>query len=409
MKMKRISALLLAVTVLLSAVLLGACGKDSGNAAYEVKVVDAAGNPCSGVIVKFMQNGTQAAMQPVDENGVAKKALPKGDYTLELVYTDASVTGYVDPATAVLSAEKTSVQITLYNTVSGEGTDLFANGKDCKAFYVTAGGTYLTVTKSERNFFLFAPAEAGTYKVSIDNKDMKLGYYGSPYYVQEQSLEEVVDNAFTISISKSMIGAGSTGTVVMVLGIDGAAEDAGCILNIQRTGEPEYNISDEPWTEYETTHTPAPFTLTLGAGEELTYVDIKGTTEANKVVYNEADGYYHFGTADGPVVYLHLGKGAPYVALQTVIQGDGAMGGAPIRHYFFDADGNFVKKEDYTDILATYFDNMDEKLGIYPLTADLIYILQNGCCGWWDTESPDYIFDGCNPEIGWMFALCYVS
>ena len=408
MKMKRISTLLLAVTVLLSIVLLSACGKDSGNAAYEVKVVDAAGNPCSGVIVKFMQNGAQVAMQPVDANGVAKKELPKGDYTLELVYTDASVTGYVDPATAVLSADKISVQITLYNAVSGEGTDLFANGKDCKAFPVSVGGTYLTVTKGERNFFLFAPTEAGTYKISIDNKDMKLGYYGSVYYVQEQSLEEVVDNAFTVSISQSMIGTGGTGTTIMVLGIDGAAEDAGCILNIQRTGDPEVTISDAPWTEYKTTHTPSPFTLDLG-GKKLTYVDIKGTTDANKVIYNETDGYYHFGTADGAVVYVCLGKNAPLVSLQTVIQGDGAMGGAPIRKYFYDADGAFVKKEDYTDILNSYFENMDKNLGIYPLNSDLVYIMQNGCDGWWDTESPDYIFDGCNPEIGWMFALCYVS
>jgi hypothetical protein len=48
-------------------------------------------------------------------------------------------------------------------------------------------------------------------------------------------------------------------------------------------------------------------------------------------------------------------------------------------------------------------------LGIYPLNSDLVYILQNGCSGWWDATSPDYIFEGCNPEIGWMFALCYVG
>ena len=138
-------------------------------------------------------------------------------------------------------------------------------------------------------------------------------------------------------------------------------------------------------------------------------MDIKGTTEANQVVYNETDGYYHYGTADGPVVYMHLGKKAPYVSLQTVIQGDGPMGGAPIRRYFFDENGDFIKREDYSEILTKYFENMDQNLGVYPLTQDLIYILQNGCCGWWDAESPDYILEGCNPEIGWMFALCYLA
>lgn len=411
MTFKRIIALLLAAVLCTG--LLSACGSEAD---YQVTVVDGQGNPyTAGVIVKFMQGTTQAAMQPVNESGVAEKTLPKGDYTVELVFTDESASCYYDTASAVLSANKTSLEITLYNSISGEGTSLFATspvtgeGKDYTAYPVTAGSTYISVEASERNYFLFAPTQAGTYKVSVDNNQLKLGYYGSPYFVQAESVEEVVDNAFTISISESMIGTGVTGSVSLVLGIDGAAEDGGCILNIQRTGDPEHTISDEPWTQYKTTHTPAPFTLKLEAGKKLTYVDIKGTTDANKVVYNETDGYYHFGTADGPVVYLHLDKKAPHVSLQTVIQGDGPMGGAPIRKYFYDDAGEFVKKEDYTDILTSYFENMDKDLGIYPLNSDLIYIIQNGCSGWWDSTSPDYIFEGCNPEIGWMFALCYLA
>ena len=126
-------------------------------------------------------------------------------------------------------------------------------------------------------------------------------------------------------------------------------------------------------------------------------------------MYSDADGYYHFGTANGPVVLMHLGKKAPYVSLQTVIEGDGLGGGAPIREYFFDANGDFLKKEDYTDILRKYFENMDANAGVYPLTKDLEYIIKNGCHGWWEKDDPDYIFTDCNPEIGWMFALCYVG
>lgn len=411
--MKKMRVLLLVLTVFLCGVLLCAC---SGEADYEVKVLDAQGNPyTSGVIVKFLQNGAQVAMQPVDGNGVAKKALTKGDYTVELVFTDESISGYFDPAAAVLSKKEMSIELTLYNSVSGEGVDLFATSpvtgesKDYKAYHVAAGGTYVPVAAKERNYFIFVPTQAGTYKISVDNSALKLGYYGSTYFVQKESVEEVVDNALTVSISESMIGTGNTGTVSLVLGIDGSDSDANCILHIDRVGDPEHTLADEPWTEYNTTHTPAPFTLKLEAGKELTYVDIKGTTADNQVVYNEADGYYHFGAADGPVVYMHLGKKAPYVSLQTVIQGDGPMGGAPIREYFFDNNGNFIKKEDYTEILTKYFENMDQDLGVYPLTEDLVYIIQNGCNGWWDAESPDYIFEGCNPEIGWMFALCYVA
>lgn len=416
MIIKRMFALLLAAA--LCAGLLAACsGGEAANEklTYSVKVVDGQGVPyTTGVVVKFMQGDTQVAMQLVNESGVAEKALPKGDYTLELVFTDESISGYFDPAQAVLTADMPSVEIALVNSTGENTMEIFATspitgeGKNYTAYYVTEGSTRISVEAKERNYFIFAPTRAGTYRISVDNADLKLGYYGSPFFVQSQSAEEITDNTFTTSISESMIGDGNAGSVSLVLGVDGVEDARESVLTITRTGDPVRGVSDEPWTPYITSHTPAPFSLDLG-DKELTYVDITGDTEANQVVFNDADGFYHFGAADGPVVYMHLGKKAPYVSLQTVILGDGPMGGAPIRKYFYDADGNFQKKEDYTNILTTYFENMDPELGVYPLTADLVYIIQNGCSGWWTESSPDFVFEGCNPEIGWMYALCYIA
>ena len=416
MIIKRMFALLLAAA--LCAGLLAACsGGEAANEklTYSVKVVDGQGVPyTTGVVVKFMQGDTQVAMQLVNESGVAEKVLPKGDYTLELVFTDESISGYFDPAQAVLTADKPSVEIALVNSTGENTMEIFATspitgeGKNYTAYYVTEGSTRISVEAKERNYFIFAPTRAGTYSISVDSADLKLGYYGSPFFVQSQSAEEITDNTFTTSISESMIGDGNAGSVSLVLGVDGVEDARESVLTITRTGDPVRGVSDEPWTPYITSHTPAPFTLDLG-DKELTYVDITGDTEANQVVFNDADGFYHFGATDGPVVYMHLGKKAPYVSLQTVILGDGPMGGAPIRKYFYDADGNFQKKEDYTNILTTYFENMDPELGVYPLTADLVYIIQNGCSGWWTESSPDFVFEGCNPEIGWMYALCYIA
>ena len=417
MKIRKILALLLAL-VLCAGVFTACTGgeqQEKETVTYSVKVVDGQGTPyTTGVIVKFMQGQTQAGMQLVNENGVAEKSLPKGDYTLEIVFMDESLNGYFDPEQAVLSADKTSVEIALVNSTGGNTTELFATspvtgeGRSYEASYVAEGSTHITVEPTERTYFIFAPAASGTYRIAVENKELKLGYYGSPFFVQENSVETVTDNAFSISISESMIGSGATGSVSLVLGVDGVDTKQESVLVITRTGDAQKSISDEPWTPYVTSHQPAPFTLELG-DKELTYVDITGKTEDNQVVFNEADGFYHFGTADGPVVYMHLGKKAPYVALQTVIMSDGPMGGAPIRRYFYDEAGNFLKKEDYTNILTEYFSNMDPQLGIYPLTADLVYIIQNGCSGWWTASSPDYIFEGCNPEIGWMYALCYIA
>ncbi len=406
---KKIQALLLALLMLCG--LLAACDngeqQPAGETLYRVNVVDGAGNPCTeGVIVKFMQGSTQAAMQPVNGEGVAEKTLKTGDYTVELMFTGGEVKSY-DTAAAVLSAEKTSVELKLFNSLSEKTVTLNTNGKEYAAHYVTVGSTKVSVEAKDRNYFLFTPTRGGTYQFSVDNNDLKLGYYGgSIHFVWDESVEEVVDNRFTISVSESMIGTEETGTTVIIIGVDGVEEKKDCVLTVARIGDPEITIEDMPWTEYKTTAVLSPFTFQPTQGKRLTYVDIMDA-DKRQILLNEADGLYHYGTADGPVVYLNLGMDAPYVSLQRVIKGEGAMGGAPIRKYFFDENGEFVKKEDYTDILCQYFDNMDEDLGIYPLTTDLIYIIQNACSGWWTETDPDYIFEGCNPDNGWMFALCY--
>ena len=415
-KFNKINAFLLAVVMLTSMLLLSACDGGNADATYQVKVLDAKGEPCnSGVIVKFMQSGSQVAMQPVNKDGVAEKSLPKGDYTVELVFTDSDISSYYDESTAVLSADKSSIEIVLMNGVGKESVDLVATSpvtgenKSYTAYYINSGSTYISVEAEDRNYFLFVPTESGTFKFSVDNKDMTIGYYGAPHFVQAASVVDVVDNAFTISVSESNIGTEGGGTAVYVIGVDGVSNASNCVFTIERLGDAEHTISDEPWTEYKTTHDIKPFSLTLSDGEQLEYVDIKGDTDDYKLVYNESDKLYHLNSADGPIIYVHLGKGAPYVSLQTVIMGDGPAGGAPIRAYFFDENDEFIKKEDYTSILSDYFENMDQKLYVYPLNDDLIYIIKNGCNGWWDASSPDYIFEDCNPELGWMFACCYVD
>ncbi len=408
-------ALLLAVCMLLSVMLFVACGNetdtDSGtDAAYKVTVVDGSGNPyTSGVIVRFLKGTEQVAMQKVDENGVAEKTLAKDDYTVELMFTDSEDKYHYEKEGLTLSAEKTELEIVLYFAAGAKSQNLHAQGKDYEAYYVSAGSTHVNLTAGQRNFFLFAPTEAGTYQFSAEGEGVQIGYYGAPHFVQEtNAAEDLKDNTFTLSVSSDMIGEEGTGTTVLVIGIDSQSAEE-CVLSVIRTGEPAWTVSDEPWTEYVCKNEVKPFTLDIKDGKSLTYVDIRGKADDYKVVFNEADGYYHMNSADGPIVYLNLGKDAPNVSLQVVIMGDGAAGGAPIRHYFYDENGEFVKKEDYTEILMKYFDNMDENYDVYPLNEDLVYIITNACSGWWTSDDPNYIFEGCNPDLGWLFACCYIE
>ena len=144
MNLKRILALVLALTLCIG---LAACGNkndegdkkagknlvdEQGNpvldaegnpvpndGSYVVKVVDSLGNPVTkDVIVRFLKDGNQVAMNVVDAAGLAKKELDDATYTVELQFTDANASFYYEAKE--ITAEKKFVTIVLYNGVGAE-------------------------------------------------------------------------------------------------------------------------------------------------------------------------------------------------------------------------------------------------------------------------------------------------
>lgn len=386
-------------------------GVSSDEANYQVTVVDALGNPYTGVIVRFMQNGAQAAMQVADENGVASKVMAKGDYTVELMFTDSDVDFTYDQSDLTLTADKTQLQVELAYATSGEATTLYVQSVEHQAYRVNAGCTQVALTAGERNYFLFAPTVAGTYQFSTVGDVESIGYYGAPHFVQSETAAEVVDGAFTLSISAGMIGTGNSGTTVLVIGIDAGEADS-CILAVERIGDPAWSVSDEPWTVYQTTAELAAYTLPAGA--KVQEFDLTASTDTYNLVLNEADGFYHLDSADGPLVLCRLGKDGKYLdSFKTILDHSG------VTRYFYDDEGNFLRKESYNECLMEYFDYMDEDNGVYPLTEDLKYIIQmrGEQSSWWDPEGGMYLFvdengneiPGINTEIAWLFMCCYIA
>jgi len=431
MNAKRIKLLLLVLTMLCGIVLFSACGGENEAEApaatqgqapgYQVTVKDAFGNPVSdGIIVRFMQNGQQASMQVVDANGVAAKELEKGDYTVELQFTDENAAYYYDQSDLTLTAEKTSLEITLFNAPAGEPQILFAyslltdGNKEHNAYHVGVGGTHVELTPGERNYFLFTPTEAGMYRYSVEGCDAVIGQYGAPHFVQELSTREVVDNTITESIKASMIGTSNTGTTVVVLGLDAGETDTSATLCIERIGEPEWTVEDEPWHVYEATIELEDYTLPAGAtfGE----FDLTASADAYNLVL-DSNGYYHLDSADGPLVLVRLGEkatGLKYLdCFETILDHSG------VTKYFFEEDGTFIRKESYSECLLEYIEYMDEANGVYPLTEDLKYIIQmrGDHYGWFDASGNTYIFvdqngvpvPGINEEISWLFMCCYIA
>ena len=368
---------------------------------YSVTVLDAAGEPyTSDVIVRFLKGSEQIAMQPVNGSGTAVKELDAGEYTFELVFTGDESGYYYDKSDLNLSADNTQRTVLLNSRVNGEAVSLFAQNKENKAYRVSAGGTYVDLIPGQRNYFLFAPQVAGTYEFTTD-QGTAIGYYGAPHFVQDANLTDVVDNIFTLSINAGMIGG------TYVIGVD-TEEAVNCVLTIRRIGDPQRTIEDEPWIIYEPRKAPEPFTLS-GTG---TLVDFDLTADGYTLVLNEKDGFYHLDTADGPLVLVRMGVSNAYLdSFKVILEHTG------VNRYFFSDSGEFVKKESYSDCLLSYIACMDGEKGVYPLTEDLKYIIQQEGedSGWWDVGNSLYLFvneagnpiPGINNDIAWLFMCCY--
>ena len=302
----KMMSLLAAVTVLALSLLTGCGPADPG---YQVKVVDALGNPYTeGVVVQFMQNGAAVGMQVVGANGIAAKDLEDGDYTVELTFTDEKATYYYDKSNLALSATNKELTVVLSKTADTEATPLTVSDTQYNAYSVEAGCTYVNLTKNTRNYFLFAPTMAGTYEFSLPGSTATLGYYGAPHFVQQAHAgDEIKDGKFTISIKAGMIGTGNTGTTILVLGID-AGDNENAVLAINRIGEPRWDVSDEPWMTYKTTSELSQYTLP--ANSTLKEFDLK----ADKVnLVKDSKGWYHVDSADGPLVVMLLGENSAYL------------------------------------------------------------------------------------------------
>lgn len=419
---KRMGALLLAAMLLCSLALMTACSgageqngpteNASGEITYRVTVADAMGNPyTSGVIVRFMKDGEQAAMQPVDASGAAAKDLPKGEYTVELMFTGDESEYHYEKDGLVLTASQPELTVTLNYTVSQAPVTLYVQGSEEQAYSVGDGSTYVELTPGKRNYFLYTPTVAGSYSFSCDQAGAAIGSYGAPHFVQEHNNAEVTDNAFSMSFRASMIGQGDTGTTVVVIGIDADENTSGCVLTIQRTGEPEWSVEDEPWYVYEPTVELSDYVLP--AGSNIGEFDLTAGTDAYDLVLG-SDGFYHLDSEDGPLVLVYLTKDPKYLpCFKNILDRSG------VNRYFYDENGEFLKKETYDQCLLTYIEYADEDSGLYPLTEDLKYIIQQRgeYSGWWDIDGYNYLFvddaqnpvPGINAEIAWLFMCCYIA
>lgn len=394
-----------------------------GMLAYTVTVTDYTGKAISGAVVQIKNGSTTVSTGMTDYKGKYTANLEEGNYTVALAF---SASGYhYEESTAVLNANAADLTVKVTTALPGSGID-HTNG--FTYYPVKLGGTYLTLQADAIKYYAFTPTEQGTYRIEASDSNAVLTYWASvlfPNNATDSTLDHT-GNGFSLSIKESNIDPNNPATYL--IGITGVTDS---ILEITRIGDAQFDFTDLPYTTPEYKATVAlkeqDFSSQLAAGKKLTFVDLTASTNSVKPVLG-SDGYYHLGSANGPILYVQLtydkssstdGVTPPYIHLYDMVGGVGETGTA-LRYANYDnyyVDGTYIK-EDYTTCMLEYGSYAAKNdYGVYPLTYDLMYMIQNGgeYQGWYDLDHPSYVFldaDG-NPDtsinlaIAWMFAVCY--
>lgn len=371
-------------------------------ASYSVKIVDYGGKAVSGVAVTFSgDNGT--AVKLTDSSGAASATLTQGSYNVTLSFSSGS---YYYVNDVVLTAENTSATIKVANKETDGVRGDVGNLYDNDTYYVYEGATYVTLQADLYNYFLFAPTESGTYQFTTSDPNAEISYWGSStaFISNITSTTDYANNVFTLNIKPTHLGG------TQILGITGADE---CVLIITRIGDAKLDDTDIVAETWEGKTTPTQSFVLRESGKQ-TFVDLT----KNPDVVLGTDGRYHLNNANGPVLYVALGnvqnqyRWLPLSDAFAVTNEDAVLNFIYINR---DENGNALSKERYNECMKQYIECRDETYGVYPLTEDLIYMLRNGgeYVGWYNLEDPDCVVPdeeltaGYDPEILWMFNVCY--
>ncbi len=381
-----------------------------GQRVYTVTVQTPDKKGLANVMVQIYKNDSLLSYGLTDSNGQYKAMLNAAVYNVELSLPETTTKYYYDVGGYAFSLGSYELIIPLVKNLPGTPTTNFLGSYNVGAAAPVRPLTYYVSLQADtwKYFILTAPKE-GTYRISVTDPSAFISYCGADYRPNKATMDNAV-HEYNLSVQKDQYK--STKYIFAVTGT------ADTLLSITRVGDPEFDPSyteaDNSWHNgYVPTASAIPTNIS-----NPQYVDIKDQTAGQYVpVYNEADGFYHMGTEDGPIIYLDLNDNAPYVSLKVAVCGvEGSpAGGTAFGRYFYDSvSGKFLRREQYDACIREYVEVLrsagcsEDGERFYPLTYNLAYILRTGCVKWWEDEKELYYetFQGYNPDTVWMFACC---
>lgn len=373
---------------------------------YTVTLLDGSHNPVAGVKVVFANGAVTVGEAITNDKGVAVVTLVEGNYEASFD-TDSS---YYAPSSVTLTVSNPTAEVILVKYAENPE---YVYPDEVNGVYtiIGVGSVRVPVAKDEMRYFFFIPSEGAKYKFYTDSNKVEVGYYGGNFFVSETNIGDI-DEAGAMIIEVLHSSKGSTYVIGLKSTSSAVTE---CTLTIEKDSDIGISDAERPWDQYQLSKTPEKIADVKGSQH---YVQITadisnifkptGAISEIEVFYNEQDGYYHLNSENGPKLYVMINN--PTVFQEALIT---IANVTNIGRYFYDEQGNFIKKESYNDAIIAYGAAAD-KNGVVPLDDDLVYILKNiGENGWYDMLSKNSIFADDEAFVyeynAWLFAVCYFS
>lgn len=231
---------------------------------------------------------------------------------------------------------------------------------------------------AETSLYEFVPSQTGEYLFTVDNG--VVGNWGTSF--------NPVDN--TINKEKTLKWTCTSVGQSVMIGVKGAPS---VLLNVLRTAD--YTPPAEvPWEYYKFTYD---FSYEIPYDAEI--VDIDVTDAISDVAVLDQNGFYRYGSANGPLMVADLGN----VEINIL----DAYNYGQLRAYIYDDKGNVTARVDYNDAMYEY-----ALYGLAPLTKELaVMIKQVGDTqSWW--KAGGFVFEDSQPlneESAWMAFCSYIK
>jgi len=392
----------------------GSCSRCGKAEPYGIFIVDGIGNPISDVFVKIMKDGEQVKLLPY-KGEFLKIDLEVGTYQVVLDISQLEENYIYDESLCVLTPEKKSTAIRLFIEPE-EKREVFVGDpilKDYEAYYVSEGSNKIALTPNDYTFLIFKPKTSAIYTLTYEcDTELTVSYHGSTFFVQGRDLSDDSDdlakyeNGLSLSVYPGNIGSD------YVFAIRSSSATS-CVLNIKNAGEPGTRLVDEPWTPYLEDEAKVREQLNMKPTGTYTTVDLLDLTL--KAVLNENDGYYHLGTADGPIIFIDLTTDSEFI---TSIQDICAL--QRMGTYIYDMNGAVIEKRSYNELFYQYgmpstSDTTPEDPIRVPLTEKIAEAIKTfgDNYSWWAIGSELNIFNKVllgqpyNQEFAWLLFCGY--